>query len=118
MVQVTARLPGRDLLESGTLVLGPHTNEVTVHIADLGFQFRFETDTGPPRIEPKLIHPKLILYVFHNFDNPLGVAWNIDSLANVEGSPIGLDLIVYAISSDAGKTTRSLNYTFWKGPRV
>ncbi len=118
MVAVKAFIGNKEVVTSGTFVLGADELDCTVVVDDLKFIFSFvaEKDTAAS-VRPKVIDARTVKMEIINVANISGGTYTTDtSIGDIDGKPLSFGIYIQPIIGPAG-TTRLLNYCFTVGAR-
>ena len=116
-IQVSA--PGRQILQSGTLALDADQRAVRFMLDDLPLDLVFEDGGGEANVRSESVGNGAQLHL-RGFNNPLGTAYTMPSLATVDEMTISMVIIVHAIAvpGTSEPPVRLLSYSVYATERA
>jgi O-acetylhomoserine/O-acetylserine sulfhydrylase-like pyridoxal-dependent enzyme len=107
-MEINVTIPGREILSSGTIVLGISQEVFTVTVEDIVMNFQFIRSDGEPSAAFEE-HGKTVNFKLMGFDNPLGTAYDLPDILTIGQHQVSIVLYVEAINVEPIK--RAVHYT-------
>lgn len=115
IARVSVTIPGRVVLAAGSITLASDQSSIVVNVDGTVVEIDFTSDGGPPWAggDPQPGRPNRI--IFRNFDNALGIAYEMPQFAFTKSDTLTAAFVVHAVGS--GNKSRVISYTFSKAAR-
>lgn len=108
------KIGGREVVASGTFILGALDADATITVEDLTYSFAFISSPTHPRLNFEQQGPKGLRLVIVG-DVPLGgAAWDAVQVGTLHSKPLRLAVTASAYSVGIAGSLRQISYTFTK----
>lgn len=119
MPTVNMSVPGRDIMASGSLVLESGQGLVRFTLDDLPLDIVFVEGGGEASVRSETLGNGVRLHLT-GFNNPLGTAYSMPSLATIDGKTISMVILVHAIATPGTASpeppVRMISYSAFGSP--